>query len=357
MKKNIIFKVLGVVMSTLIVFTLCFCKFNKVDASSINDYQDENYWFRGASAYNGINDINDLKGKTFSIPYVTYIYLLQTFSLGGSFDVFINILERDYIGVEINEQTHETIQCVDYLQYPYIIVEKNILDSNENLYTDFNIFSSYSETSENYSFFYANDSFLNPFSSIQIKGSLVNQRINNFAYLPLDSLQERENVPLMYINIEWFNEHSYIDNTCNFNFLNEEDFLNSLSSGLMIDSTLLNFYFVFPNTDRYSLSYNSSLPLSFFNNFNYIQPYNANIEDKNAYASEIGDVAYNNGYNAGFLDGTTGGGVFSIFTGIITSVNGILQMEIFPNVKLGYFIWLPLTLGVVGLILTFWRKD
>lgn len=349
MRFNFLKKVVVGGLITSLCLCCCFLNFNNnVRASSVNDYQDENSWFQGSTEYTGINDINDLKGKTFTISTFD-LYSLR--SITGAYDMYINILERDYIGIEINEETHETIQCIDYLQYPYIIYEA-IDDSTGN--SIFSLFSFYLESDDNYSIFYISDTSLNANTKIQLQGSLVNQRINNFAYLPLNNIVERFNVPLAYCQFERFDSTNTVYlNYSNFDFLTEEDFLNNLDSYYPPTYQYANFYFVFPNTDRYSLAWSEPYALFFFDRFTYIQPYNANIEDQILSRIE----GYNNGYDAGFLDGTTGGGVFSIFTGIFTSVNGILQMEIFPNVKLGYFIWLPLTLGVVGLILTFWRKD
>lgn len=345
MKRKIL-KVVGVFIVSLISFTLCFSKLKNVSASIINDYQKDNYWFQGATEYNDINEINDLKGKVFNFNPV-YLQDLSTYGV----ELGINIFERDYVGIEINEQTHETIQCVDYLLYPYLIMENPI----ENTYK---IMSFYFEISDNYSFFYIEETPLNENANIFLNG-IIDQKINNYSYFPIDSTINYD-IPLSYTKPGVFSidsiSQTVIINYNNYNFQTEENFLNSLTdSNYKNKSLYTNYYFCFPNTDRYTLTFNLNNP-TIFNDANFIQPYNANIEDKIAHEIEVANNAYNNGYNAGYNDGSTSG-IFSIFTGVISSVNNILQMEIFPNVKLGYFIWLPLTLGIVGLILTFWRKD
>lgn len=70
---------------------------------------------------------------------------------------------------------------------------------------------------------------------------------------------------------------------------------------------------------------------------------------------------YNQGYNKGYSDGSSDTGNnsyrFSFLTGIFNGVSDLLSLEIFPNVQLGYFVFIPLALGITGMIFWFWRKD
>lgn len=346
MKRKIL-KVVGVFVVALIFFTLYFVKTKNVSANIINDYQEPNHWFTGATEYNGINEINDLKGKTFNFN-PTY---LPTFF--NDLTISINILEREYIGIEINEETHETIQCIDYLQYPYLIME-NPIDM------EYKIMSFYIDDTDNYMFLYTDNTGLNPNANIFLNG-IVDLKINNFSYFPIDSTIKND-IPLSYTKTVTSSvvdeiEETFVINYNNYGFYNEENFLNNLlNSWIRTKSLYTNYYFCFPNTYNYTLSSNIT-DTTIFNDANFIQPYNSNVSDATYERVISYEDGYNDGYNLGYLDGSIGDGAFSIFTNVISSVNDILQIEIFPNVKLGYFIWLPLTLGLVGLILTFWRKD
>lgn len=69
---------------------------------------------------------------------------------------------------------------------------------------------------------------------------------------------------------------------------------------------------------------------------------------------------YQQGYNAGRNDGYNQGInhqlVFPDFlNGVFNSMNNILQVEIFPNVRLWYIFGIPLILGVIGFIIGFFR--
>lgn len=344
MRFNLLKKVVVGGLITSLCLCCCFLNFNKnVNASAINEYQEQNNWFEDASFLpDEISDINDLKGKTFTIP-IMFLILLGS----GELDFYINILERDYIGIEIDEETHETIQCIDYLQYPYIIFDQTNLD---NLTSEYNIFSFYLESSSNYPFFYRNDTSLNINTSLQLQGSLLS-KINNFAYLPIDNIEERNDVPIFYYEFLKYNDITWLANYSNFNFLSEFDFLSNIQSQL--NYLYSDFYFVFPNTDRYSLGFNPSEALPFLKNLSFVQPYNANIEDR--------QIGYDAGYSKGYFDGERNAldNTYRIpfLTGIFNAVSDILALEIFPNVRLGYFVLIPLALGVTGMIFWFWRKD
>lgn len=72
-------------------------------------------------------------------------------------------------------------------------------------------------------------------------------------------------------------------------------------------------------------------------------------------------LGYNVGYNKGYQDGEVNSGNdnyrFTFLTGIFNGVSDLLAIEIFPNVQLGYFVFVPLALGITGMIFWFWRKD
>ena len=193
MRINLLKKVVVGGLITSLCLCCCYLNLNKnVNASAINKYQERNDWFVGSTELpDFFSDVNDLKGKIFTIPFYL-LYALRDYP----FDFYINILERDYIGIEIDETTHETIQCVDYLQYPYIIIEKY---NGSSFVSEYNLFSFYLDSSDNYPFFYINDTALNVNASYQISGSLTLKN-RNFSYLPIDSIQERDNVPLNYDN-------------------------------------------------------------------------------------------------------------------------------------------------------------
>jgi hypothetical protein len=57
-------------------------------------------------------------------------------------------------------------------------------------------------------------------------------------------------------------------------------------------------------------------------------------------------------YYSGTITDTSGW-----ITNTLEGVGNILNLEIFPNFKLGYFVLLPLLFGVLGLLLSVWRKD
>lgn len=62
------------------------------------------------------------------------------------------------------------------------------------------------------------------------------------------------------------------------------------------------------------------------------------------------NVGYNEGYNIGFNKGSSSSITTNWFTSFINSIFNIFNVEIFPNVKLIYLIFIPLGLGVIALI-------
>lgn len=72
-------------------------------------------------------------------------------------------------------------------------------------------------------------------------------------------------------------------------------------------------------------------------------------------------LGYDVGYNRGYQDGEASSGNdsyrFKFLTAIFNGVSDLLAIEIFPNVQLGYFVFVPLALGITGMIFWFWRKD
>ena len=77
-------------------------------------------------------------------------------------------------------------------------------------------------------------------------------------------------------------------------------------------------------------------------------------------ANDNYNLGYNQGYSVGYYEGlnTTAEDIKIPFLyGIINTVTQVLDIEVFPNIKLSYFVWLPLCLGVITLIYHFWRKD
>lgn len=80
---------------------------------------------------------------------------------------------------------------------------------------------------------------------------------------------------------------------------------------------------------------------------------------------DIGAQAYNrgyaNGYDNGYSDGQQGESaatsVWTLISGIFTSLGAIFAIELFPHIPLGIFFLVPLFFAVVGLILWIWRRN
>ena len=76
------------------------------------------------------------------------------------------------------------------------------------------------------------------------------------------------------------------------------------------------------------------------------------------------NTGYNNGYNTGYNEGESAGysnGINKqiifpdILNGVFDTLSNILNVEIFPSVKLWYIIGVPLILGVIAFIIGFFR--
>lgn len=80
---------------------------------------------------------------------------------------------------------------------------------------------------------------------------------------------------------------------------------------------------------------------------------------------DIGAQAYNrgyaNGYDTGYADGEAGESavtsVWTLISGIFTTLGAIFSIELFPHIPLGIFFLVPLFFGIVGLILWIWRRN
>lgn len=94
------------------------------------------------------------------------------------------------------------------------------------------------------------------------------------------------------------------------------------------------------------------------NPLGFLQQWSFNIND-------VINQSYTDGYNTGHTDGynqgLTDGGAFDeslwFFTPVINGISSVLSIQIFPNITIGTFLLIPLALGIIGLILVFWRKD
>lgn len=71
---------------------------------------------------------------------------------------------------------------------------------------------------------------------------------------------------------------------------------------------------------------------------------------ENGYNNGYND-GYNNGYNDGYNTGISGTVTTNWFTSFVNSIFDILNIEIFPNVRLIYLVFIPIGLGVLALIL------
>ena len=80
-----------------------------------------------------------------------------------------------------------------------------------------------------------------------------------------------------------------------------------------------------------------------------------NIGYNDGYSAGAGQDNYESGYNDGYNDGYNAGVSGTIttnwFTSFIDSIFSIFNVEIFPNVKFIYLIFIPLGLGVLALII------
>lgn len=70
---------------------------------------------------------------------------------------------------------------------------------------------------------------------------------------------------------------------------------------------------------------------------------------------------YTKGYNEGYDDGQEGktvlNNVWDMLSGLFATVGTIMSIELFPNVPIGLFFFVPLFFAVVGLILWIWRRN
>lgn len=67
--------------------------------------------------------------------------------------------------------------------------------------------------------------------------------------------------------------------------------------------------------------------------------------------------AFNSGYTAGFNEGAKTISATGWLGGIFRSIGDFLAIEILPGLSFGLIVSVPLCLGLISLILVFWRKD
>lgn len=146
---------------------------------------------------------------------------------------------------------------------------------------------------------------------------------------------------------------------------------NNGSSFLLIDSTE-DFQYGFGRFYKYDLmlfQYNSANLTAFGNFYTDVILWRENpIGLLSNWVFNINDLL-NQSYTYGFRNGRTEGynqgledaGAFAdnlwFFTPIISGISSLLAIQIFPNVSIGTFLLIPLALGIIALILVFWRKD
>lgn len=94
------------------------------------------------------------------------------------------------------------------------------------------------------------------------------------------------------------------------------------------------------------------------NPLGFLQQWSFNINDL---INQSYDKGYNVGHTNGYNQGLDDAGAFAenlwFFTPIISGVSSLLAIQIYPNVSIGTFLLIPLALGIIALILVFWRKD
>lgn len=138
------------------------------------------------------------------------------------------------------------------------------------------------------------------------------------------------------------------------------NFIKSIQFPLRANKQFINYQYYSNLEDFGSYETIFEMWLAFFKSSS-VQIYpSAYIEKVNDYFNNekisYGQQKYEEGYQAGMIS-NDGNYRFSFLTGVFNAISDILSIQIFPNVTLGYFVLIPLALGITGMILWFWRKD
>jgi hypothetical protein len=112
----------------------------------------------------------------------------------------------------------------------------------------------------------------------------------------------------------------------------------------------------------YDGSHNNELSVSFIPRITYNQIIDTITDTEIIGYNEGYEVGYEVGYDTGEVVGYNAGtevtiNTTSLFVGVLDTIGTILGVEIFPNIKLGYFVGLPLIISLVLFILKIARGN
>ena len=82
--------------------------------------------------------------------------------------------------------------------------------------------------------------------------------------------------------------------------------------------------------------------------YDYVNTFDDMIDDEKI-------ISYNQGYSAGYNEGINGDISQNWLMSVLDTVFGVLDLEIFPTFKLGYFLFIPIGLGVLFFLLKIGR--
>ena len=323
MRKKIVKILVASVTSICLMFTLINSHASSIN-NNFNSYilDDTQYSFKN---YSNIINLNDLKG-TFWILGIDGYEMSQNY-----YD--------ELFGLIINYNSYSDCRRIPFVLQP------------RNLYCR-----------ETFGYTYNPNAVLS-FLSLKSGTSLFYSFLTDNPYLGLELFNITNNNGVIQTGASFQTINIMFDYSYEMQFIYDIAFPNhpnNLINCMGFPTTII----CFPNSNEYTLSFSAINPnVSEGMVLNIFKKYCTQITPS-SFDNLIGQFEYSRGYTLGYDEGLSAGEALvnngyriSWLTGVINSVSDILSIEIFPNVTIGYFLLVPLALGIVGMIFYFWRKD